>query len=58
LIDKRKRQLDSVEHFSRPELLSLLVERRPNSHMHDRGDITAADISINPMGAVLRTPTS
>jgi nitrilase len=50
MIDKRKRKLDSVEHFSRPELLSLLVERRPNSHMHDRGDITAADISINPTG--------
>jgi nitrilase len=42
LVAKRKRMMDSVGHYSRPELLSVLIDRRPQPHTHEKSALFSA----------------
>jgi len=44
LIARRKQLMDSRGHYSRPELLSLLVDRTSTAHVHERGEQRADEL--------------
>ncbi len=48
LIAKRKRMMDSVGHYARPELLSLLINDQPASPMRSMSPTPSADTDDQP----------
>ncbi len=54
LIDQRKKIMDARGHYSRPELLSLQIDRTPALHIHERSAHPKAN--AEPHREELRTP--
>jgi nitrilase len=46
-IDARKRQMDAIGHYSRPELLSLMIDRTPALHVHERNGKASSFVEKN-----------
>jgi nitrilase len=51
LIVKRKRMMDSVGHYARPELLSLVLDNRPARAMHQQSTPVTFPVSLPEQGS-------